>query len=130
MGRGKGGCLPDKHRSKSGGGRTSRPVSSTQVAVLCVINPSYAISFPSIEGKSRVLKGQCTWMTRYVKVITFALELSPFIKFDVENLHSTEAKEKEKGEEETSFRYFKTFCGSKGRYIFLSLFPPPSLSYT
>lgn len=69
-------------------------------------------------------------MTRYVKVITFALELSPFIKFDVENLDSTEAKEKEKGEEETSFRYFKTFCGSKGRYIFLSLFPPPSLSYT
>lgn len=68
-------------------------------------------------------------MARYVEVITFALKLSPFIKFDVENLASTEAKEKEKGEEETSFRYFKTFCGSKGRHIFLSLIPL-SLSLT
>lgn len=35
-------------------------------------------------------------MARYVKVITFSPELNTFIKFDVENLDGTEAKEEEK----------------------------------
>lgn len=81
---------------KSRRGRTSHQDSLTQVAVLPMINPNFAISFSSIEGKKHSIKRAMYLDGQECQSYYFCPRLSPFIKFDVENLDGTEAKEEEK----------------------------------
>lgn len=74
---------------ENGGGRTSCQVLLTQEALLLWDLARGSYPFPSIKSIKRPL---CL-MARYVKVTAFLLELSSFIKLNVENLEDTEGKE-------------------------------------
>lgn len=106
---------------ENGGGRTSCQVLLTQEALLLWDLAQGSYPFPSIKSIKRPL---CL-MARYVKVTAFLLELSSFIKLNVENLDDTEGKEVGMGR-----KLVYIFSNILWSFMPLRSTPTPALSLT
>lgn len=106
---------------ENGGGRTSCQVLLTQEALLLWDLAQGSYPFPSIKSIKRPL---CL-MARYVKVTVFLLELSSFIKLNVENLDDTEGKEVGMGR-----KLVYIFSNILWSFMPLRSTPTPALSLT